>query len=340
MAISIVPVSETCYSAFYSLVQSTRWGNPMLPVHYTSSLWGMVVLDGEQVVGGWVGTLRGNVRWVRWLAKSVYFDGYPVFSSEEWEIQYHEPLLAAVRAYARRSRLTMLNLTHWVRGNGMTIDAPEDNATFVYDLSLSLDELYLKLDRLKKRTIKKAESAELDVKFLYKEEALCYLQEFQSLREVTQQRAIAHNAHSSMLLKSDDFFRKLLRDYETYLVAVFWQGRMVAAATFICGGHTVYGHMAGSDSEANRQTGAGTYYYWKAIEYFQQRGMQFFDFGGCPLNPKEEDPAYGVFLFKQGFGADYVQNKAGRIIIAPLRYRLLRFLLSQRKLLRLFSNKL
>ena len=340
MAMSIVPLSEKYYSAYYSLVQATRWGNPMLPVHYASSLWGMVVLDGEQVVGGWVGTLRGNVPFVRLIAKSVYFDSYPVFASAEWESQWTAPLLVAVRAYARRSHITMLNLTHWVRGNGIDLDVSEDNATFVYDLSMSLDELYNKLDRLKKRTIKKADSAQLDVKFLYKEEALPYLQDFQSLREVTQQRAISHNAQSSMLLKSDDFFRKLLREYETYLVAVFLQGRMVAAATFICGGHTIYGHMAGSDSEANRQTGSGTYYYWKAVEYFKQKGILYFDFGGCPVAPQETDPAYGVYLFKRGFGADYVQNKAGRIIISPAKYRLLRFLLSQRKLLRLFSNKL
>lgn len=338
--IQIVPLESGYYDAYYALVQSTPWGNPMLPRQYNSSLWGMVLLDDEVVVGGWVGTLRGDKRLVRLLAKSVYFDSYPVFATTEVENGYADKLLDAVRDYAHASKVIMLNLTHWVRGNGLTVDKPEDNATFVYDLSTPLEDLYAKLDRLKKRTIKKAEAAQLEVKFYYKNEALLYIQEFQALREVTQQRAIAHNSSSSMLLKSNAFFHKILTDYEAYLVAVYWQGRMVAAATFLCGGQTVYGHMAGSDSDANRQTGSGTYYYWKAVEYFQQKGLKFFDFGGCPVNPKEDDPAYGVYMFKQGFGADYVQNKAGRIIISPRRYRLLQWALSQRKLLRMFSSKL
>jgi lipid II:glycine glycyltransferase (peptidoglycan interpeptide bridge formation enzyme) len=143
-----------------------------------------------------------------------------------------------------------------------------------------------------------------------------------------------------MLLKSDDFFINLIKNNRTILANVIHNNKCVAAVTFIIGGKTVYAHMSGSDSEANKTTGAGTYYYWKAIEYFKELGYDQFDFGGCPLNPIQEDPAYGIFMFKQGFGGDYQEFSCGKIIIAPLSYKLLQFLLSQRKLLRLFSKNL
>ena len=113
-----IPLTETYYAAFYTLVQSTQWGNPMLPVGYNDSLWGVLVQDSsETIVGGWVGTLRGNAPLVRCIAKSVYFDSYPIFCSPEDEVQYLPRLMEAVKQYARRQHIVMLNLTHWVRGN-------------------------------------------------------------------------------------------------------------------------------------------------------------------------------------------------------------------------------
>ena len=124
------------------------------------------------------------------------------------------------------------------------------------------------------------------------------------------------------------------------MACVTHNDKCVAAVTFIIGGSTVYAHMSGSDSEANKTTGSGTYYYWKAIEYFKNLGYTKFDFGGCPFQPTPEDPAYGIFMFKQGFGAEYKEFEGGKIIINKLRYKILQFLMSQRKLLRFFSKKL
>lgn len=342
MALSIIPLTATYYPAFYHLVQSSRWGNLMLPKNYQSSLWGDILIDEQQqVLGGWVGQLRGNNRLTRFFTKSVYFDSFPIFAQDDLQTEQLPSLLSHIRTRARKEYIVMLNLTHWVRGeNPFPLDIAEPNATFLYDLSLPMEELYKKIDRLKRRVLKKAQDNALEVRFYYAQDALPAIPEFQQLRATTQQRAIEHNENASMLLKSDDFFVRLFSDLEAYLIAVYWEERMVAAATFLRGGDTIYGHMAGSDSEANRATGAGTYYYWKAIEYFQAQGLRYFDFGGCPVDPTPDDPAYGVYLFKQGFHGDYQQNNRGVLVIAPWRYKVLRCLLSQRKLIRFFSNKL
>lgn len=339
--IKIIPLTKELYPSFYHLVQTTKWGNPMLPESFQPNLWGDLVCEGDKVIGGWVGNVRGNIPLVKWITKSVYFDSYPVFSDVSYEQKYVDDLMSMIKQHAKKDNIVILNLTHWVRGNiNITLDVCQKCATFICDLSSNVEDLYAKLDRLKRRTIKKAEQAELAVNFYTGESALPQLKSFQQLRGITQQRAIRKNANASMLLKSDDFFISLIKNNRTILANVIHNNKCVAAVTFIIGGKTVYAHMSGSDSEANKTTGAGTYYYWKAIEYFKELGYDQFDFGGCPLNPIQEDPAYGIFMFKQGFGGDYQEFSCGKIIIAPLSYKLLQLLLSQRKLLRLFSKNL
>ena len=54
--------------AYYQIVQQSRWKS-IIAIQYDSKLWGVIVLDGDIVVGGWVGWLRGNGRFVSLLAK-------------------------------------------------------------------------------------------------------------------------------------------------------------------------------------------------------------------------------------------------------------------------------
>ena len=86
--VKIVPVNARLYPAFYSIVQTTIWGDSMLPITFEEKLWGYVILENEMVIGGWVGKLRGDIPLARMLTKSVYFDSYPVFKSVKKEKQY------------------------------------------------------------------------------------------------------------------------------------------------------------------------------------------------------------------------------------------------------------
>lgn len=339
--IKIMSVNAEVYPAFYAMVQSTHWGNPMLPMEYNDKLWGDVIYRDDEIIGGWVGTIRGNIPVARIITKSVYFDSYPIFKTKTIEDQYKDRLINNIKNHAKKDGVVMLNLTHWVRGEQwLQLDVVSHNATFYCDLSQTIDELYKHFDRLKKRCIKKAEESNLDTQFFYKEEAIPYIPEFLKLRELTQKRAIRNNKNASMLLKSQTFFEDLFKNYETTLVTIRMDGLMVAAATFIQGGNTIYAHMSGSIAEYNKSTGSGTYYYWAAMQYFKEKNVHFFDFGGSPYSPTEDDPAYGVYTFKKGFGADYYTGIEGKIIISKVKFKLLNFALSQRKLLRFISNKI
>ncbi len=300
----------------------------------------MVLLDDEIVVGGWVGTLRGNKRIVRLLAKSVYFDSYPVFATPEIEKDYADKLLDAVRNYAHASKVIMLNLTHWVRGNGLAVDNLSKEATFCTALHSTTEKLWQKVESKQRNCIRKGEKSGVEVVVCYGEESLQYLSDYQALRQATQRHAIHNHAQASMLLKSDAFFAEKFLDPKATLFVAKVEGQVAAVALMLHAGGTVYYYSGGSNYDLNRKYCCSAFLVWKAICYYNELGADCFDMGGVPVSPTAENPAYGVYTFKRSFGGEYKEYDGGTIIISPARYRLLQWALSQRKLLRLFSSKL
>ena len=91
---------------------------------------------------------------------------------------------------------------------------------------------------------------------------------------------------------------------------------------------------------SNKQYSCSAFIIWKAICYFNEQGLDIFDMGGVPVKPTKDHPAYGVYAFKRSFGGEYQEFKAGDIIISSFKYKILEFILSQRKILRFFSTKI
>jgi lipid II:glycine glycyltransferase (peptidoglycan interpeptide bridge formation enzyme) len=138
----------------------------------------------------------------------------------------------------------------------------------------------------------------------------------------------------------DDFFKDLFLNPRTTLFIGKVHDQVATVALMIQSGDTVYYYSGGSDYELNRQYCCSAFVIWKSICYCNELGVNHFDMGGVPVQPEKDHPAYGVFAFKRSFGGIYVEFEGGKIVINKLKYRILDFLLSQRKLLRLFSTKL
>ena len=340
--IKIIPIRKELYPSYYRLVQKTKWGNPMLPEKFNTNLWGDVVCQGDQVVGGWVGNIRGNIPVAKWITKSVYFDSYPIFENLDDYNIYQNILINTLKLHARKDGITMLNLTHWVRKGELDLKINEIElvASFIVDLKQDEELLFKNIDSAKQRNVKKANKCDLEILVCQGEDSIKYLDDFQRLRENTQTRAISRNKQASMLLKSNEFFHTLMMQPNAYLLLGKYEDSVVSVALILQGGDTVYYHSGGSDIEVNRKTCCSAYMFWKALLYFKGNGIKYFDFGGCPVRPTEEHPAYGVYRFKKGFGGEYIEFNGGKIIINTWKYKLLNFILSQRKLLRLFSKKL
>lgn len=334
-------ISEANYLSFFRIVQQNQWGNILLPNVYNPNLWGGIIIGGNNVIGGWVGTIRGNKPVVKWLAKSVYFDSYPTFVSEEVQQKYQQELIDTMREWAKQEHVVMFNLTHWVRGRNLPYLNVEHNATFFLPLQ-ETSEVQWKLVESKQRNIvRKGEKNGVLVQIYNGKNAITKLPTLQKLRAQTQQHAIGKNSNASMLLKSDKFFENLIRNTDATLFIGYVEGIPATVAVMIASGETAYYYSGGSDYELNRQTGSSAYVIWKAIEYYRELpGVKYMDMGGVPVTPESSHPAYGVYAFKRSFGGVYMEFDAGVIPINRCKYALLRFALSQRWLLRLFSKSL
>ena len=79
-------------------------------------------------------------------------------------------------------------------------------------------------------------------------------------------------------------------------------GKPVAGAlTWRCGERDVYQSAATND--AGRSAYAAYALLWQCIIEARKRGARRFDFGGIPLDlTRKDDPMYGPYMFKKGFG--------------------------------------
>lgn len=341
MKYRIEKISSVNYTQYIDVVKQSRWGNLLMPDVWRDDIWGGIVVEEEKVIGGWAGVYRGNKRFVKWIAKSVYFDAYPIFITTELCDKYQMLLVETMRDWAKQEDIVMFNLSHWVRGYRMPYLEQEPNATFLLPLLESTEAQWKLVESKQRNIVRKGEKNGVEVRALCGEEAIAELPTLQLLREQTQQHAIQKNANASMLLKSDNFFANLLRYTDATLFIGSVEGKPATVAVMIVSGETAYYYSGGSDYELNRQTGSSAYVIWKAIEYYREREeVKYMDMGGVPVKPDQGHPAYGVYAFKRSFGGEYMEFDAGTIVINPIKYKLLKFMLKQRKLLRLFSKSL
>jgi len=323
------------------MVLRTQWGNLLLPDTFEPNLWGGVVYEDKELIGGWVGVYRGNKPIVRWLAKSVYFDSYPVFDTPEHSEKYQSTLVETMQAWAKEEGIVMFKLTHWVRGYNMPNLQVEHNATFLLPLQETSEAQWKLVESKQRNIVRKGEKNAVAVRALKGKEAVAELPTLQLLREQTQHHAISKNANASMLLKSDSFFQNLLLHTDATLFIGTVEGQPATVALMITSGETAYYYSGGSDYDLNRRTGSSAYVIWKAIEYYREsKSVKYMDMGGVPVKPEPTNPAYGVYAFKRSFGGEYMEFDAGVIVINETKYGLLNFALSQRKLLRMFSKSL
>jgi peptidoglycan pentaglycine glycine transferase (the first glycine) len=71
--------------------------------------------------------------------------------------------------------------------------------------------------------------------------------------------------------------------------------------TWRCGDRELY--MYGASSDAGRKSYASYGLQWECIAGAKAAGALRYDLGGIPADPsRKDDPMYGPYLFKKGFG--------------------------------------
>jgi peptidoglycan pentaglycine glycine transferase (the first glycine) len=98
-------------------------------------------------------------------------------------------------------------------------------------------------------------------------------------------------------------------------------GAVAGAMTWRCGERVVY--QTGATNDAARKSHAAYALLWECIIGAKREGAKRFDFGGIPTDvERKDDPMYGPYLFKRGFGG-VARRWVGAHDVAPrsLAYR-------------------
>ena len=125
------------------------------------------------------------------------------------------------------------------------------------------------------------------------------LRAFYDLYAVTGQRA-------DFITRTWDYYQSVWRALIDARLATlrlaYVDGSPVAGAmTWRCGERVVY--QTGATNDAARKTHAAYSLVWECIIGAKREGARRFDFGGIPTDvERKDDPMYGPYLFKRGFG--------------------------------------
>jgi len=99
----------------------------------------------------------------------------------------------------------------------------------------------------------------------------------------------------------------------------------VLAASFVLafGRYAYYAHAA--SSSRRRELKATNKIVWEAVRWAKAAGHEVFDFWGIPREPSPDNPLYGVYTFKKGFGGKEVEfGPPFDLALRPVKYRMLK----------------
>lgn len=100
-----------------------------------------------------------------------------------------------------------------------------------------------------------------------------------------------------------DFYARLLALYgeQARLLIAEHEGKALAAALLIAHGRWCW-YMYGASSNEQRERMPNHLLQWTAFQWAKQQGCWYYNFRGIPDKLEEEQPMWGIYVFKSGFG--------------------------------------
>lgn len=124
------------------------------------------------------------------------------------------------------------------------------------------------------------------------------LDAFSALMEQTGQR-------DHFIPRQKEYFRCLLRELEqeAVLYLAYLNGEPIAGTIGIYSGGKGW-YLYGASANTHRETMPNYALQWEMICQAIRCGCSFYDMRGIPGQIREDDPLYGLYRFKKGFGAE------------------------------------
>lgn len=179
----------------------------------------------------------------------------------------------------------------------------------VIDLSLSEDELLMKMHSKHRNSVRRAERNGVTVASGRKELIPDYLKADADTWE--------RNNRDSY---GAEFFEKIvncLKDKAVIYVA-YMNGEPQSGACYFVNQRMCY-YMYGA-SITNPEPGATNLLQWKAIKDMKAAGVEKFSFVGCRINEDEDSKYHGIQRFKERFGGDLHRGYMFKSVLSPTKY--------------------
>lgn len=190
-------------------------------------------------------------------------------------------------------------------------------ATLVLDLGPDPDALLASLEKDTRWSVRQSAKRGVEVRAVSDDGSL---RAFYDLYRETGERA-------SFVTRTWEYYRLVWRTLidaglATLRLAYLAERAVAGAMTWRCGDREIY--MYGASGEEGRRSYASYGLQWECIAGARARGARTYDLGGIPADPaRKDDPMYGPYLFKKGFGGE-PRRWVGSHDTVPdaLRYRL------------------
>ncbi|MBI2773201.1 MAG: peptidoglycan bridge formation glycyltransferase FemA/FemB family protein [Chloroflexi bacterium] len=193
-------------------------------------------------------------------------------------------------------------------------------ATLAFDLAPDADALMAGLEKDTRWSVRQADKRGVTVRAVSDESSL---RAFYELYRVTGERA-------HFITRTWDYYALVWRTLigaglATLRLAYVDERAVAGAMTWQCGDRELY--MYGASNDQGRKAYASYGLQWACIVGAKERGAARYDLGGIPLDPtRRDDPMYGPYLFKKGFGGRAIAYVGAHDTVPrPLRYRAFRW---------------
>lgn len=226
---------------------------------------------------------------------------------------------------------TALQQVLQARGWRYSADQVQFPNTLVNDLTQSEDAILAGMNQSTRRKLRKAEKAGVIVR-----EAQLSGQDLETLYQmytVTSQR-------QGFLIRPLSYYRLVWEAFAVAGLAIGLlaevEGEPVAGAVFFHFGQKVW-FFYGMTTETHRDSQANYVLHWQAIRWAKAQGYALYDWWGAPTIFTEDDPLWGVYRFKDGFGGQVVRH-IGAWDYAPNRWRYAAYTIVLPAMLRLWRH--
>lgn len=179
-------------------------------------------------------------------------------------------------------------------------DGIQPRYVFRMDISPPVDELFANMHSKTRYNVRLARRKGVVIKDDCSRKDLV---PFYEILKVTAER-------DNFLIRSFEYF-ELMWDFlvEEGLAKLFmaeYEGQYIAGTlAFIFGDKAWY--IYGASSNQYRNVMPNYLLQWTMIQWAKENGCTMYDFRGVPGNLTEDNPLYGLYRFKKGFGAEYVE---------------------------------